>query len=300
MSIRARRFTSTFASALVLLVANAALGDPAPFPGVRLQGTLANAGGAPVDGVYGVTLRLYASKDATDALWQEAYAAVTVTKGLFTFTMGDSGIVKPPAVQLFQDNPNPWIGLQVGADPEMPRVPFNSSAYAHVAAIARTLQCAGCLIGDELAVGAIKPDKVNFAYAGSLSKGGPAGDLECSACVGPADLLDGSVSTVKLEDGAVTSAKLADGAVGDAQLSVKWAAADGKSGKALAAALADKATAADVAAQADKATLADKSTLADTATKLQCTGCVELAMLSADAARSSRPPRRPRRSARSS
>ena len=46
--------------------------------------------------------------------------------------------------------------------------------------------------------GAVAPVDVSFNYAGGVSKGGPATDLNCTGCVGSSDLLDGAVTEGKL------------------------------------------------------------------------------------------------------
>jgi hypothetical protein len=90
--------------------------------------------------------------------------------------------------------------------------------------------------------------QVAFAFAAGVQKGGAAADLQCSGCVGGEDLAEGSVESKHIKDGSVGAVKLA----------VAWAASDEPGGKAKTAGTADAAKA------------------------LQCTGCVQEAMLDKD------------------
>ena len=232
-SLRRRRWPMArlagFASlAVALCQPSAASAAEAP---IVVQGALRTAGGGPVaDGSYGLTLKLYAAADAADALWGEAATAVAVAQGLFVHVLGSSDLATAPAQALFVDHPGLWIGVRVGSDPELPRLPLGAVPYARralhadVAAHAGTtdkaldLDCVGC-------VGA---NHVSFTWAASNQKDGAAVDLACSGCVGSGEIASG----------AVTVDHLGAGSVGGDALAVNYAGSDSKGGTATTAKVA--------------------------------------------------------------
>lgn len=93
---------------------------------ISYQGLLTQPNGTPVaDGNYALTVSLYDVASGGSALWTESHATVAVVQGGFNVILGS---VTPLAIAF--DRPL-WLGLQVGADPEMsPRVALASSPYA--------------------------------------------------------------------------------------------------------------------------------------------------------------------------
>ena len=97
----------------------------AQIPGtMNYQGFLTDASGVPMpDGNYNLTFRIYDVSTAGTALWTEAQL-VLVESGVFNAILGNS-----TAFYLEFDIPY-WMGIQVGADPELaPRIELTSSAY---------------------------------------------------------------------------------------------------------------------------------------------------------------------------
>lgn len=92
---------------------------------ISYQGVLAEANGSPAsNGNYSMTFSLYDTDTGGAPLWQEA-KVVVVEDGVFNVILGD---VTP--LSLGFDEPY-WLGIQVGADPELePRVKFTASAYS--------------------------------------------------------------------------------------------------------------------------------------------------------------------------
>jgi hypothetical protein len=96
---------------------------------VSYQGRLLNNLGRPVaDSTYSIQLRLYTVASGGSPFWSETQSVHTAT-GLFTVLLGSvtplSGF---PAAGLC------YLGMQVGADPEMtPRVRIASAAYSYLA-----------------------------------------------------------------------------------------------------------------------------------------------------------------------
>jgi hypothetical protein len=214
---------------------------------LSIQGTLRTPAGTPVaDGDYGVAVAFYPAANAAEAVYLEKIIGIPVKGGLFSIELGGSDPTKKLDDALFFGTKAQWLGIQVGSDPEMPRVPLRAVAYA--------------------------------VHARGATK---AFGLECSGCVTASHLAAGSV----------TSSALAEGAVQAVHTNFAWAAAEQKSGTALAALAANTAKLADAAKFADEAGFADnakgaqlaqQAALADTATLakgLACTGCVAAAML---------------------
>ncbi|MSP92223.1 MAG: hypothetical protein EXR79_10545 [Myxococcales bacterium] len=214
-----------------------------------VTGLLRNDAGGPVaDGKYVFIVALYEAADATKPAWEETQKSVDVNKGLFAMTIGEN--VAIPVGLVSTDKPL-WFGVQVGAEPELPRSPVQWSArawYAHAAG-------AG-----------------TFAYAASTSPGGKATGLECSGCV----------TAAMLGNGAVQAAHVGFSYAGSESKG-------GPATSALHATTADSAKQAENASKADVAKLADVAKNADSAAKadeLACLGCVGAKQLAPDVAAS--------------
>lgn len=96
------------------------------------QGRLTDPAGDPVsDGTYSILFRIWdAGKDGT-ALWSSGIRQIEVQSGLFSYNLGDTIKIDPA---LFQSNPDLWVGVKVGFDPELfPRTKLTSVGYAYEA-----------------------------------------------------------------------------------------------------------------------------------------------------------------------
>ncbi len=157
-----------------------------------VEGVLMSAGGTPAaDGDYDVTFAIYPAPSGGSAIWSEGPAKVKVTGGRFTWALGS---VKPLDGAALAASNEAWLGVQVGADPELPRRQLHAEPFALTAASAQALACTGCVGSDHLKDGGIPAAKLGFNFAGSSSKGGPALDLVCTGCVSVAELkFDGDV-----------------------------------------------------------------------------------------------------------
>jgi len=221
-----------------------ALGTPAH---VAVEGVLVSAGGGPVsDGSYPMAFRLYDGKSAPKALYTETNLGIDVKGGRFVHVVGslDEALLDDA---LFLSGTARWVGVQVATEGELPRVELLPVPYAlssTSAGTAAALACSGCIATGQLAAGAVTSPQladgsvttskiaagavtaaqVGFTFAASDGKGGDAIlaksalDVQCTGCIGTADLADGGVTEPKLADGAVGAAKLADAAVGTAKL----------------------------------------------------------------------------------
>jgi len=133
----------------------------AAVPGTfKVQGALqATGGGAVADGKYNLTFRLYNVPTGGTAVWPEGPVSLTVANGSFRHVLG---VAKPVAAALLGNLSNPWLGVTVSGEPELPRQRVQSTLWAHKAGVAEGLACSGCV-----SVAALKID-------GDLDLGGNA------------------------------------------------------------------------------------------------------------------------------
>ena len=144
------------------------------------EGALRSAGGAPAaDGAYKVTFSLYAASQGGSALWQEAGVDVQVLGGAFAVALGAKTPIDAKLV-----SGNLWLGVQVGADPELPRVAVQSVAFALRAAVADAIDCTGCVASSAL------------TFTGDLDLGGNS--LKAKNITASGDLFAKSVTAATL------------------------------------------------------------------------------------------------------
>lgn len=197
---------------LILLIVTSASAEVPQL--INYQGLLTDSEGEIVrDGNYSVTLRIYNDPgSAAELLWEEGQL-VTVQDGLFAVILG---VIEDFPTDLF-DDPNCWLALQVGHDPEMtPRSRLTSVAFAvHAAdadrAVMATTSLDKTIDAGELAQGTLDPDRYS-AYD----------DLGAEDCIGSGadQVATGTHSHVIQEMGTIQDAtpnhfviQLADGFV---------------------------------------------------------------------------------------
>ncbi len=192
--------------ALAVLVAVVCAPSLASAVTLPMQGALRTAGGGPVaDGKYILFPRLYDAPDADKPLWEEVINGVEVQGGVFAIVLGTG---KAPLDAALLDGSPLWIGVQVGTEPELPRVALGRVPFAvraDVADQADSLACSGCVEGVMIATSTITSDKVAFTYAGSAEKDGAATKalaLACTGCVTGEMIADATVAAAKLVQGA--------------------------------------------------------------------------------------------------
>lgn len=204
MSIKPRGFWP------VLLLASVAVPAFAAAPSTTLiEGVLQSSGGGPAaDGDYKFTFSLYDVQSGGAAAWTEKDVALKVTSGRFTYALGTTSPLDAVKVAALKKS---WLGIKVGADPELPRQPLRSVIFALHAQTAAGLNCTDCVGKDAISNGSITSSKVQFAYAKAADgiKGGAAADVKCSGCVSVAEMkFDGDVdlSAHSLKAGKLTVA----------------------------------------------------------------------------------------------
>ncbi|MBI5500288.1 MAG: tail fiber domain-containing protein [Deltaproteobacteria bacterium] len=110
-------------AACLLVAAPAAAEAPAYLP---VQGFLADAEGLPVDGDMTIRFALYTADLGGVELWNETQV-VPVDQGFFTVYLGDVTVLDLAG---FRDHDGLWLGVRVGADPEMARFQIATTGYA--------------------------------------------------------------------------------------------------------------------------------------------------------------------------
>ena len=122
----------------------------APLGTMVLEGQLRTVAGSAVpDGDYTLKVSLYAGKQDLKSLHSELIAT-KVTGGGFTVAIGLAAALKP---EMFADGSAAWVGIQVGTEAELPRLPLNHVAYAfaaNTAGSAGKLTCTGCVKAEQL------------------------------------------------------------------------------------------------------------------------------------------------------
>jgi hypothetical protein len=180
---------------------------------MNLQGRLTDALGSNLrDGEYTITFRIYADNSGGGALWEERLP-VQVTEGLFSVLAGNSYAI--PA-DVFLDSPYRFLGVTVDPEPELPRIPFNSVAYAFraqgasIATVALDLICNGCVSVGEIAADAVGANEIATDAVGT--------DEIAPESVGSAEIGFGAVGSAEIETDGVGASEIATDAVGASEV----------------------------------------------------------------------------------
>ena len=144
-------------------------------PTITHQGRLFDAGGVPVTGNFDIDFAIYDAVDAVAPIWMETHN-IDIDEGYFSANLGSQTPFDPTTF----DGSVRWVGITVGADPEMtPRVETLSVPYAFIS---------------NNAIGAITPISVEIQAFGPVINdqgqwvGDPTGLI---GPAGPADLTRG-------------------------------------------------------------------------------------------------------------
>ncbi|MCI0595962.1 MAG: hypothetical protein L0Z48_05400, partial [candidate division Zixibacteria bacterium] len=124
-----KRFKTFLGAGILLILATmvfAAVPQLINFQGVLKDGS----GNLVADGSYSVIFTIYDAPAGGSVQWAET-TSVTTSSGLFTVLLGSTNPVPDSAF----NNPNRYLGVKVGADPEMtPRQQLVSVGYAYESA----------------------------------------------------------------------------------------------------------------------------------------------------------------------
>ncbi len=107
---------------------------------IRYGGTLKDAQGAALSSstAVGVTFAIYKQQDGGAAIWMETQNVTPDAKGQYSVLLGSTTAAGLPS-DLFSQDEQRWLGVQVQGQPEQPRVLLVSVPYAFKAHEAETL-----------------------------------------------------------------------------------------------------------------------------------------------------------------
>ena len=164
---------STLFATLVAVGADAAMPVTS-----SVEGALLSSAGPAADGNYQVAFALYGAASGGSAVWNEGPVLLAVKNGVFSWQLGSKTPLSPAVLSMA----TPFVGVQVGTDPELPRQPLAAAPYAHRAAVAENVDCSGCikgaaLDGTVLQAYAKTADLGNFAKASDLGAYAKSVDL---------------------------------------------------------------------------------------------------------------------------
>ena len=138
-----RRFSTSIAVALpILFLIGISLAQQTPtisIPNlIRYGGTLKDASAAPIASTTGVTFAIYKQQDGGAALWMETQNITPDANGQYSVLLGSTSAAGLPS-DLFSQEEQRWLGVQVQGQVEQPRVLLVSVPYAFKAHEAETL-----------------------------------------------------------------------------------------------------------------------------------------------------------------
>ena len=127
----------TIAAMACMAIATTALAVPQV---LQYQGRLTDAAGEPLTAPVTVVFSLYAEEDGGDVLWSQTFTNLALDHGRFNVLLGgEDAPFTPQLLEVIQDGDDLFLGIKVGADPEMsPRQAIASVAYGLHAAAADT------------------------------------------------------------------------------------------------------------------------------------------------------------------
>ena len=129
---------------------------------MNYQGYLTNAAGVPVNGTLQMVFSIYNVSSGGSPLWTETHS-VTVSQGVYSVILGEGSTPNP--INLPFDTTY-YLGVQVGADPEMtPRKILTSVGYAFRAEVANTR----CRIRNLFKPNRLDGDYRHFTLAGHFN-----------------------------------------------------------------------------------------------------------------------------------
>jgi len=160
-----QKFLGSLAAACSLFAATASA-EPLE---LAIQGRLGSGAGGPVaDGTYGMAIAFFDQLVGSNQAYKELFIAVPVSAGVFTVALGAADLKLDSNV--FAAGKPLYVGVTIGADPELPRQPLRRVPYAVqslLAAQAADLQCSGCVGADDLAKGAVTAEKIADGAVGA-------------------------------------------------------------------------------------------------------------------------------------
>ncbi len=137
-----KRLLVSLAMASVVALGSAAPATAAVPTTIGLEGVLLSSGGAAAaDGLYDITFGIYNDPNTGNPLWTEGPVKVSVKSGEFTYVLGSTKSLSATVLT----GAGLYLSMQIGTDPELPRKPLASQAFAFRSAVAEALECSGCI-----------------------------------------------------------------------------------------------------------------------------------------------------------
>jgi len=96
---------------------------------INYQGRLTDKDGAPLNGSYELTFRIYDAESAGNLLWQATHTGIVIQKGIFSILLGSANDSGYDFAALAFDKPY-FLEIKVGSEVMSPRQRIASSAYA--------------------------------------------------------------------------------------------------------------------------------------------------------------------------
>jgi hypothetical protein len=191
---------------LVAWVALASTGWAFP-PLINFQGMLTDPSGAPLDGNFDMTFRIYDAEIGGTELWSETQLAVPVTGGIYNVQLGAGGGLTTRVFELAGDTG--YLEVEISGETLSPRQRITSVAYAFRAGVAQSV-VEGGIESKMLATGAVTSTKIADGAVGTNQIG--------NGSIGSSDLGGSAVVTAAIANLAVTQAKIADSAINSAKV----------------------------------------------------------------------------------
>ena len=97
---------------------------------ISYQGRLTDGSGSPLDTTVSMVFTIYDDSTGSGSKWSETHPSVSVVDGLFNVILGRGTSPVPIEDSVF-NQPDRWLGITVGSDPELiPRTQLVSVPYA--------------------------------------------------------------------------------------------------------------------------------------------------------------------------
>jgi len=154
---------------------------------LNYQGRLTDSGGAPLNGTYALTFRIYDAETAGTMLWEETQSGVVIQKGIFSILLGSVTNLNLPF-----DKPY-FLEIKVGNEVMSPRQAITSAGYAIRAEKAQNT--------DSL------PRGIIAMWSGTISTI-PTGWALCDGTNGTPDLRDRFIVGAKQDDNGVAKSNV--------------------------------------------------------------------------------------------
>ncbi|MBI5611283.1 MAG: hypothetical protein HY902_20585 [Deltaproteobacteria bacterium] len=138
-----------------------------------IEGVLQSGSGTPAaDGIYNVTFAIFKDAVGGNPVWSEGPVGISLKSGTFQYNLGSK---TPLTAAVLSGLPTAHMSMKVESDPELPRQPMVSVAFALRAAVAEGIECSGCVGASAidpqvLAAYAKTSDLTAYAKTGSLAK----------------------------------------------------------------------------------------------------------------------------------